>query len=203
MRVLRNAGFTLLELLVSMAIFAILAVVMYSGVELVMDEREIVLERLGELEDLQRAVRHLQSDFSQLYPRQVRDVLGRSSVGALQTEDSGEFVLQLTRGGWRNPANAKRSHLQRVQYRYDEDARVLYREYWPVLDAVLGTEPASRALLEGVNEFEVEFLDAASNWQQEWPPADAENLTSLPRAVRYRLSLDSYGEITRIVEVPG
>jgi general secretion pathway protein J len=200
----KTAGFTLLELMVAMAIFAFLATIMYGGTRWIIDQREIVQLRVAELNSLQRAVRHLSADFGQLYPRAIRDELGRGGVSALNVERSGELLISLTRGGWRNPNQAaNRGHLQRVQYRYDRDAGLLHRVYWPVIERVLGQEPREKQLLEGVTEFEIEFLDFNDNWQQNWPTPDASSQTELPKAVRYRMQLESFGAITRLVEIPG
>ena len=197
-------GFTLLELLVAMAIFAFMAAVMYTGTQLVIEERQVINARLDQLQSLQRTVRLLQTDLAQLYPRAVRDELGRGSVPALVTEGQEAVQFQLTRSGWRNPdMSANRGVLQRVQYRYDPEEETLYRDYWPVLDRLLSNEPREQALLEGVTSFEIEFLNGQDVWQTLWPPAGGTSNTLLPRAVRYRLELDAFGEITRLVEVAG
>jgi general secretion pathway protein J len=197
-----RSGFTLIELLVAMAVFVFLSVAMYGGTQYVILQRAIMLQRHGELEDLQRTARLLQTDLGQLYPRHTRDELGRDRLPALLTDPGNEFVVRLTRNGWRNPAAFKRSTLQRVQYRFDEDEHILYRDYWPVMDRVLGMEPRERQILTGVQEFELEFLDPNGEWQQDWPAAGA-SINSLPTAVRYRLLLDSFGEVIRLVEVAG
>jgi general secretion pathway protein J len=197
-----SSGFTLLELLVAMAVFVFLSVAMYGGTEYVILQREIMLQRHGELEELQRTVRLLQTDLGQLYPRHTRDELGRDRVPALLTDTSNEFVVRMTRNGWRNPAGLTRSSLQRVQYRLDEEEQILYRDYWPVMDRVLGMEAREQQILTGVEEFDLEFLDPDGEWQQDWPAADA-GINSLPRAVRYRLVLKSFGEVIRLVEVAG
>ena len=195
-------GFTLIELLIAMAIFAFLSAAMYGGTQYVILQREIMLQRHGELEELQRTVRLLQTDLGQLYPRAVRDELGRDRVPALLTNPGNDFVVRLTRNGWRNPAGLQRSSLQRVQYRLDEEEQILYRDYWPVVDRVLGMEPREREILTGVEEFNLEFLDPDGEWQEDWPAANA-SISSLPAAVRYRLVLKSFGEVIRVVEVAG
>ena len=187
-----------------MAIFSFMAAVMYSGTQLVIEERQVISEKLDELQALQRGVRILQTDFGQLYPRSVRDELGRGQVPALVTERQDTIAVQLTRTGWRNPDNSyARGALQRVQYRYDPEEKILYRDYWPVLDRLLSTEPREQELLRNLDAFEIEFLDAADVWQPSWPPVGGATNTLLPRAVRYRLELETYGEITRLVEVAG
>lgn len=202
----RLRGFTLLELMVAIAIFSFLATAMYTGIRQIVIEREIIVARAAELANLQRAVRYLNTDFSQLHPRPVRDELGRDKLGALITDPSSDVVaLEFSRDGWRNPAARPRGTLQRVQYRIEED--VLIREYWPVMDRLLGDDPRTLELLEGVESMEVAFLDQDNEWQPDWPPTASNSaatgqLDDLPKAVRYRLTLESYGDIERIVEVP-
>jgi general secretion pathway protein J len=207
-----SKGFTLIELLVAMAIFSFLAAAMYTGIRQIVLEREIVMQRNAELYQMQRAVRYLSTDFSQLHPRDVRDELGRDYIGSLTNNPSQGLGLVLSRDGWRNPAESNRGTLQRVQYRLDDET--LYREYWPVMDHLLGDEPRSLMLIEGVEEFEVAFLDETLEWQTTWPPLTSGNtapaqtigarttLSPLPRAVRYRMKLKSFGEIERLVEIP-
>ena len=196
-------GFTLIELLIAMAIFVILAAAMYGGVQWFIAEREIVSERAGQLEDLQRAVRRLQADLAQAYPRSVRDALGDPSEPAILSERNNGVTLRITRSGWRNPTGRNRADLQRVQFRYDEDEQVLYRDTWPVLERLLGDEPDEQRLLTDITEFDIEFLDDGGNWVQDWPQASAPKLTTMPRAVRYLINSSVFGEIQRIVEIPG
>ena len=199
----RNGGFTLIELLAAMAIFSLLAIAMYGGVQWVVLEREIVMARQKELHDLQRSVAYLNDDFGQLQARDVRDELGRDTAPALWTEPGRDFIVELSHDGWRNPAGVPRGTLQRVQYRLEEDK--LVREFWPVMDRVLGMDGRVQEILSGVDAFEIEYLDDGGNWQPSWPPlnsADAE-AGALPAAVRYRLETRSFGEIIRLVEIPG
>jgi general secretion pathway protein J len=199
----RCQGFTLIELLAAMAIFSLLAVAMYGGVQWVILEREIVMERQKELHDLQRSVAFLSDDFGQLQARNVRDELGRDVAPALWAEPGRDFVVELSHDGWRNPAGAARGTLQRVQYRLEEDK--LVREFWPVMDRVLGMDGRVQELLGGVDEFEIEYMDATRNWQPTWPPlsSSGSEAGSLPIAVRYRLQTRAFGEIIRLVEIPG
>lgn len=198
-----QGGFTLIELLAAMAIFSLLAVAMYGGVQWVVLEREIVMERQKELHDLQRSVSYLNDDFGQLQARDIRDELGRDAAPALWTEPGRDFIVELSHDGWRNPAGAPRGTLQRVQYRLEDNT--LIREYWPVMDRVLGMEGRIQELLDGVEDFEIEYMDVSGAWQQSWPPLNSAEPDPgiLPRAIRYRLETLSFGEIVRLVEIPG
>jgi general secretion pathway protein J len=195
-------GFTLIELLAAMAIFSLLAVAKYSGTQFVILEREIIIERQQELHDLQLTVSYLNDDFGQLQARDVRDELGRDLAPALWAQPGRDFLVELSHDGWRNPAGVPRGTLQRVQYRLEENT--LVREYWPVMDRVLGMEGRIQELLDGVEEIEFEYLNASDEWQPIWPPLNS-NATagdSLPIAVRYRLETQSFGKIIRLVEIP-
>ena len=196
-------GFTLIELLIAMALFVLLSAAMYGGTQWIMEERDIVRQRSGQLHDLQRTVRLLQTDMSQAWPRSVRDELGRGQVPALLTERSPDILVVLTRSGWRNPTGKNRANLQRIRYRYDAEEQILYRETWPVLERVLGAEPREQVLLEQVQEFEIEFLDADGNWTPDWPASGTGGLTIMPRALRYRLDTPAFGLVERLVEIPG
>jgi general secretion pathway protein J len=195
-------GFTLIELLAAMAIFSFLAVMMYGGTSWIIVEREIIMERQSRLADLQRMVRFINDDLSQLQRRPIRDELGRDQLPPLLAEPGREFIAELSRDGWRNPAALPRSTLQRVQYRLTD--RTVIREYWPVLDRPLGMEGRVQELFAGVEKFEWEFLDQAGEWQPVWPPliAEAAAPTDLPVAIRYTLESDDFGVIERLVEVP-
>lgn len=205
------AAFTLLELLVAIAIFSFLATAMFTGIRQIVLQREVLMEQVEELTSLQRAVRYLNNDFSQLHPRDVRDELGRDRIASLSSDPSQDFALSLSRNGWRNPALAPRGTLQRVQYRLED--QTLIREYWPAMDNVLGAEPRELELLTDVEVFEIAYLNDALEWIPDWPPANYQPPTpaqltagavadpGLPRAVRYRLTLSTFGEIERLVEV--
>ena len=212
------AGFTMIELLAAMAIFSLLAVVMYGGVRWIVLEREIVMARQAQLRDLQRAVNTLNNDFSQLTLRPIRDELGRDFLPALMSGLAGEFVVELSHDGWRNPAGAARGTLQRVQYRLEEPEAdeidkqsadtefILVREYWPVMDRTLGMEGSTQRILGDVEQFTIEYLDTSNAWREIWPPAGSVAAgaapADLPIAIRYRIDSKVFGSIERLVEVP-
>jgi len=215
----RPDGFTLIELLAAMAIFSLLAVVMYGGTQWIILEREIILDRQARLHDLQRTVSLLNSDFSQLRLRPIRDELGRDSLPALMSDQGGQFLVELSHDGWRNPAGAARGTLQRVQYRLEQPPAsentdrsrdqpfTLVREYWPVMDRILGMEGRTQNLLSDIETFTIEYLDTDGEWRDIWPPLSAgvgesSNAGYLPLAVRYRFESTTFGPVERIVEVP-
>lgn len=199
----RSQGFTLLELLVAIAIFAIMAALGGISLEAVVTQQAIANENYRQLKSLQRSVQILCDDLYQLQPRGVRDVLGQHYELPLIADGRGMYLLRLSRAGWRNPAGFSRGTLQRVQYRLNDGA--LIREYWPVLDPVLAMEPIEEVLLENVALVKFEFLDienAQPEWEPVWPPLRID-ASDWPKAVRFAIEIDGFGRIERLIEVPG
>jgi general secretion pathway protein J len=201
-RLPRARGFTLLELLVAMAIFGIIGAMALGGLNAVISQSTQARVQMDRLIALQRTLRLISSDLAGLAPRWVRDELGTQWEPPLVTDGRGIFLLRLSRGGWGNPAGLPhRGTLQRVQYRLDDGK--LTREYWPVMDHVLGQEPRAEELLTGVASLKFLYLDDQGQWQPEWPPLQksAAPAGSRPRAVKVQLELDDWGQIERLVEL--
>lgn len=201
MRVKRQAGFTLLELLVAMAIFAILAVMAYSGLNAVLDNRQALEVQSDRMRQLQTAFLLIGRDLTQSASRRVRDELG----GDLEAMKGGEgFIplIEFTHTGQRNPAGGLRSNLERVAYQLQGDEFSRWR--WSVLDRAQDSTPKKRLLLSGVRAISLRFYDSGNRWQGSWPPAD-QNLdeAGLPRAVEITLDLEDWGRITRLFALPG
>lgn len=198
------AGFTLLELLVALAIFAVLATMAYGALNSVLTARKAVEAKSARLADLQTALMVIERDVEQAVPRKIRDEFGDEQP-ALQGGGTGTLVLDLSRDGWRNPLGLARSHLQRVAYGFKDEK--LVRESWGILDRAPDTQAYSEVLLSEVKAVEVRFLGRDGQWSAFWPPQTAntqeETVVLPPRAIEINLDLDDWGRITRLMRVPG
>jgi general secretion pathway protein J len=198
----RARAFTLIEVLVALAIFGMLAALAYGTLGQTLSNAELLTERMQRLQALQRTVRYLSEDFMQLAPRPVRDDLGDNLGPALHTDVESDFAVQLTHGGWSNPASLPRGTLQRVAYRLEEDELVRY--HWTVLDRTLSNEPAGRALLDEVDSIVFRFMQENGEWTEQWPPENRPGIMGLrqrPRAVEIILTLADTTEIRRLLEI--
>lgn len=189
-------GLTLVELVVAIAVFTIIAAAAYAGLISVLEARDHAERRSQRLAEVQYAIDALGGDIREALPRAVRtDIRGEGH--ALTGGPDGRDVLLLTRGGWPNPANLDRGNLLRVHWRLEENT--LVRTWRDRLDAVVGTPETRRIVLEAVEEIEVRFLGDDGDWQATWPEGEPTNpADDLPRAVEITVELTDWGEIVRV-----
>jgi general secretion pathway protein J len=201
----RNGGFTLLELLVAMAIFAILGTLALSGYTELQRQSEYAEQRLERTREVQRAIQTIAQDLGQIEPRPIREPLGDTVLPAVLATESIEYRIQFTRAGWSNTAGLARPTLQRVGYRLDGEG--LWRDHWPVLDRTLAMEPVRVKLLTQVRTVRFRFMNASREWVDRWPANESTNLTGSerlrPAAVEITLELEDWGVIRRVIEVAG
>lgn len=198
----RARGFTLIEVLVAIAIFAILSALAYGALGQTISSSEILGERMDRLLAIQRTMQQFDQDFMQLAPRPVRKDLGDNHSPALQADLLSGLAIELTRSGWSNPTALPRGTLQRVAYVVEDDE--LLRYYWQVLDRTYSNDPIIVTLLDDVESLTVRYLPVNGEWLDGWPPetlGGPTELRSRPRAVEIILQLADEGEITRLIEV--
>jgi general secretion pathway protein J len=201
---MRARGFTLLEVLVAVFIFGIVAALAYGGYNQLIRQSEIVESNAGRTRQIQAAVQRMAEDFSMIEPRPVREPLGETVEPAVRSDPRNETLVDLTRSGWSNPAGVPRSTLQRVTYRMLDNK--LERAYWTALDRTQTEQPTNAVLLDKVRSVNLRFMDQNQSWHEQWPPlgysgGDAGRLR--PIAVEITVELEDWGKIVRLVEVSG
>jgi general secretion pathway protein J len=195
------AGFTLLELLVAVAIFALIGAMAYGGLQSVMDQQFVTSQQSQRLADLQKVYRIMQRDLEQLVNRRIRNEFG-DSVDAL-VGGSGFDGVEFSRAGHPNPAGFLRSEIVRVAYIPDQDT--LLRRTWRVLDRAQDSRPDEQLLVEDMRAFSIRFLDQEDEWADRWPPLQSEQAAGgvdFPRAVEVQLELDDIGILNWIFSLP-
>jgi len=214
MTVAKSSGFTLIEVLIAMAITAFIAVVAYSGLSAVILGVDSVRAEAARLNELSRVFNLLSRDLRQVVNRPVYDEFG-SRRSALEGGPLAREMLSFTRAGWHNTAGSPRSALQRVSYYLDDGA--LVRASWPVLDPATAIEPIETILLENVEVFEVRFLadttalsvnqDSTIDrrlWAENWIADISQpgQLAEPPVAAEIRLEIEGWGELERLYVLP-
>lgn len=194
---LSNRGFTLLELLVAVAVFAVLSALSYAGLNAVLAASEQTRLQAERLQALQLAWTIMQRDLQQYVDRPTRDQYGDTRP-AIETNGPEGGVVSFTRGGWRNPTNQMRSHLQRVSYGLDEDR--LTRASWVALDRPIEDEAQQIDLLDRVDDLAVRVLDESGTWHEDWPPLSGQG--GEPIAAEVLLETEDWGELRRLFAFP-
>ena len=209
-----ESGFTLLEVLIAMAITAFVSVLSYQTLSTALAGIESARTESERLHEINRAFTILSRDVRQMTNRPVRDEFGQMA-SAMSGGELARDPLRLTRSGWHNSTGAPRSTLQRVAYRLEEDK--LLRLSYPVLDRTTAIEPTETVLIDGVEVFELRFLPSVNAlevdrnqvidrrfWQENWV-ADVgftDKIIDPPAAIEVRVILSDWGELERLYVMP-
>ena len=186
-------GFTLVELLLAMLIFALLGIASSFVLNQMLTSDVHSNERREALQDIHYALLMIERDVRQMVARPLRaqpqETRNLYLVHDGAVTDSDAHGLAFVRAGWGNPgAMLPRSQLQPVLYRLREN--VLERISSDYVDDVSG-RPHVQQLLEGVSDFRVRFIHQGEALE-DWRLPDA-----LPEVVIVTLTSDSYGDIER------
>lgn len=200
----RAAGFTLLELLIAIAIFGLVGMATYQMLTSVLRSDGATRLQEQRLRELVRAMAAFERDVRQVRARPIRAAYGdpQPALHGADARSTGE-VLTLTRGGWRNPTASDRSSLQRVRWQVRNGG--WERHYWLVLDQAQDSQPRVQRVLEGVRGWRLRYLDRDGNWVDGWPRAlffDEEAFNDLPQAIELQLEHEYYGRLRRLFRLP-
>lgn len=187
-------GFTLVEMLVALFIFALLSSAGVAMMRFTVTSQTAVRAHTDRTAEFQALRAILRSDLSQAAPRRVRDEAGRPVREAFYGGEP-EVLLRLVRRGWENPDAAARASIQAVEYRLDEGR--LIRRSRAAADGGPWAEP--QVLAQGVSAAEVAFLHRGQ-WIAALPGGPLE---PLPQAVRFDLTLDGVGQVSQLFLVSG
>lgn len=184
---MNTRGFTLVEMLVAMAVFSLLAVAASSLLGVSLRNTDVFARADASTRELQIARTIMRADFSQIARRPVRDAYGAPvramfAGGAAAGEKP---ILAFVRHGWDNPGGIDgRASLQYVEYAVAGNA--LVRRSRPYLDPAPETPVTTATLLSDVSTAEVSFL-SRGQWANTWVVATAQN--ALPEAIALDVKL--------------
>lgn len=188
-------GMTLIELLVALAISALLAVAGQRLLSTAVDVHRQGQAHAQQLQQLARAMALLESDLEQAIVRPLQLADGSTEPALLSLADGNG--LQFTRAGWDNPLQQSRSNLQRVRWWADADG--LHRGVWVVLDRSEQDALYPQRTFDGASQVQWRYLDARGNWLPAWP---AGSPAPLPRAVEVQFTLPRHGVLRRVLRLP-
>jgi len=176
----KQAGFTLLELVIALAIFALLGLASWRLFDTVVRVQHSTSGHEQDLRSLQRAIGVIERDALHV----------DSSVIVLSPA-----ALQLMRGNWRNPQDLPRSERQQVLYRLEN--RVLWRESRGLESPTVQRQK----LLDDVGFLSWRLYDGENAWSDAWPVGKGA-ANAPPRALEVVLSAGRFQQIRRVLPLP-
>lgn len=183
-------GFTLIEALLALAIFAVIAVLAYRATSALTDGEARLSSEAQRWRTLEALFTRFEADIRQAVPRSVRAGTAREPAW-LGSVAGNQSALVFTRAGSEfslEPAPAG----QRVGYRLREGTIEL--AYWRELDHAEGARPIVYPLVGDVATFQLEYLTRGGAWRDRWPLLGE---ADVPRAVRLSLTLADGARIDR------
>jgi general secretion pathway protein J len=195
------AGFTLLEMVIAISIFSIVAVIAYGGLTGFLNSYEHIAAREERIKALQSMFTQLERDLRFFAARSVRDEYGDEEPAFIARVADPPIPGEIMRLTVYQPDGRipRINRLQRVAWRFDDAD--LYRVNWKVLDRAQDSTEYRRRILRGVSEIAVRYLtygtqnDLVSS--DEWDaaaaaPSGIEVLVVLDNGERYRRVFEVY-----------
>lgn len=196
----KKAAFTLLEILIALTVFAILATITSSAMYYAFTTRSRVTLQAERLMALQLAVTLVERDIQQVANRAVRD----NEMHVLPAFIGRNIYMELTRGGLTNPNSSdKRSTLKRIALLCDKQQ--LIRRSWPVLDTMKRKDYDDKVLLEQVTGCQLAYLNEQLQVLPEWRAnamPGSHKMAPLPKAVQLTLRLSDWGKASFLFILP-
>lgn len=202
-------GFTLLELLVAMAIFSLVSAMAYGGLQAILKADHHTRQRTAMLAELQVTLALLERDLRQVVAVGYRDAFGDVQPPLRYSPLATEPELMLLRAG-----SGEEQRLRRVSWRGTEAG--LERRLWEAVDAGDAHSPLQRVFLadsmriQGLERplgFELRFLVPGTSEVERldaWPPLRGNTEPRLlPALIEIRLEVPGLGWVERHVALLG
>ena len=196
-RLKSTSGFTLVEVLVAIAIFAVLSAAGWMVFDQLIKTRERNTTHLEHLQQLQFAYMQVQRDLSQIVPLSGRE--GEESYPALQLENQ---QLKFNKAGVIDPLRQGLDRFEFVEYRFDPDKQALMRYHNAYIYRKQSQDMQGDVLIAPIENIQIQALDPAV--QTQWPAQSVTEtdsteylMSQLPQGVV--LSFDYQGRTIRWV----
>ena len=194
----RQHAYTLIEVLVALAILATIAVLAYSGLSRASRARADLERRGDQFAQIQMTLTILERDITHARYRPVRT--GPDQVApAFEAKGSGTaWQMEFSSVASSLDGDPARVRIERVAWL--RQGATMIRRSWAFADRTALTPAYDQALLQGISLSRFEYLDRKRQWHGVWPSPEApKERDELPLAVRAKVIVEGWGEITRII----
>jgi general secretion pathway protein J len=196
-------GMTLLEILIAMVVFTIIAAAGYGGLHQGLAVQQQLQEQQTWWKNLDAVVNLIEQDLDQvrnIAPRTpVTDALAFRGYSDNNSGSSGEFI-KFTRGGYQTFQATNVGPYLRLAYRLRDG--VLYRVSWRGLNLPENEPGEESKLLTDIKDVSVRYLHETRRWVDTWPLRfTGEEAATVPRAVELSISLTNNTTYRRVFYV--
>jgi general secretion pathway protein J len=194
----RSRGFTLVELLIALAIFAILSAFAYRGLVTMLESRDRLQAESRKWRDVAVFVGRVERDLRAVVDRAATMPSGTAiaPVSAVVPLAAGQQNgISMTRLGSALQENVLAAP-QRVAYLLRDGH--IDRFMWGSVDAAPRDDPTGVTVMKGVRAFDLRYL-TKDDWQPLWGlPGSTDRI---PFAVEFAVTLDSGERIVRVIDM--
>lgn len=184
----KRSGFTLVELLVAIAIFAVLSALGWKVFDYLIKIKERNTQHEQRLGQLQEAYQQVLRDTVQVVPI-TANVAGQVQPAVML--QNGQLTFSKT--GVTDPLMQGIPPEERVEYIYKADEKKLYRYKYKNLNQTGNDQPETSVLLDSVDQFQIMLLNP--NEMAQWPEVtlsenDVTQAKILPRGLKINLTVN-------------
>ncbi len=189
-----NKGYTLIEVMIALSVFAVIAALSSGVMYHVFDIRGRVAKQANQLGELQFALTLIEHDTIQFIPRTVRTENAHIFSAFTGTHQYMEF----TRGGQVNPKGlALRSTLKRVAFLCKD--KQLIRRSWNVLDTLNRRDYEDKVLLSNLDACSFFYVSRNHQVMPEWRAYKMDQnqrMEFVPSAIQIIINPAGWGKMT-------
>jgi general secretion pathway protein J len=193
----KQAGFTLVELMVAIIIFAIISIISYRTLSSLVTTKQVVTSTQDKWSGVVNTISLISNAWSRSIPLVVRDENGNlipSVIGKNKLERSSDAQLELTLSGYIHDPVFGSTRPRRIGFRFSDGK--LYLVTWPVLNRVRTTQPQIDLLMDNVTSFQQSFIYPDKKWYDDWPPPGT-SIDEVPEGMRITIVMKSGETIIR------
>lgn len=193
---IKQEGFTLVEILVALVIFALLASITSGVIMYASEQSEHVQQDLNWLKQQQFSIKTMQQDIQHIVAQSIFDQTGKIAPPVIALPDEFIFV--------KYSAHEPAFPLERIHYVWDHTKlyRTTYRIDASKQEMTLPLE--KEILFDSISKFDISYLSYGQGFTQNWPPGNLqiENQTPIPVAVKFDITFNNRGSQQIVINIP-
>lgn len=193
----KSIGFTLIEVLIAISIFAMLSIFSAQGFLLVVNMEQRNRDEVAVEQSFHKVWSLIGQDLLHIRQRPILDQLGTVSGAYMAGRDP--YLVEFTRGGLPSLPVAP-GGMMRVAYRLSDEGELI-RITWSALDSADIDDVQERVIMSGLAEVQFEQLNDSNYFEEIWPPLNTQGDTAnlMPRMIQVSLQTIDGLEMRRLM----